>query len=78
MKLAITLRAADIDTMHVLDVPLHAPLQPVKVDPADAMADSVTRVPALNWALHRLPQLMPEGLDTTVPLPVPALVTLST
>lgn len=76
MKLATTLRAADIDTKHVPDVPLHAPLQPEKVEPAEAMADRVTVVPDAKEALQVLPQLMPDGLDVTVPLPVPALETL--
>lgn len=45
LKLAVTLRAAVIETMQVLEVPLHAPFQPVKVDPVEAIADSVTVVP---------------------------------
>src|SRR3984957_16340247 len=58
-------------------VPVHAPLQPVKVDPAAALAVSVTTVPLLKLALQVVPQLIPVGLLVTVPVPVPALVTLN-
>ena len=58
-----------------LPVPLHAPLQPVKVDPVAAVAVSVTLVPAVTVVLQVLPQVMPLGLEVTVPVPVPLLVT---
>ena len=44
---AVTERAADIDTVHDVAVPLHAPLQPPNVDPLAAEALSVTEVPLL-------------------------------
>ena len=38
---------------------------------------SVTDEPPPKAKAHVAPQLMPDGLLTTVPLPVPALVTVS-
>lgn len=45
LKLAVTFFAASIVTVHVLDVPLHAPLHPPNVLLAPAVAVSVTVVP---------------------------------
>ena len=58
-----------------LPVPLHAPPHPVKVDPVVAVAVRVTLVPEVTVALQVLPQVIPAGLEVTVPVPVPALVT---
>ena len=44
LKVAVTARAAVIDTVQA-PVPVHAPLQPVNVEPLAAAADSVTDVP---------------------------------
>jgi len=76
LKVAVTARAADIDTVQA-PVPVHAPLQPVNVEPLAAAADSVTDVPLAKFALQVDPQLTPAGVDVTVPVPVPAFVTLS-
>jgi hypothetical protein len=57
-------------------VPVHAPLQPAKVDPAAAVAVRVTTVPLLKFALQVPGQLMPAGLLLTEPVPVPAGVTV--
>jgi hypothetical protein len=61
-------------------VPAHPPpLQPAKTDPVDAVAVNVTVLPVGNEALAELqpvPQLMPDGLLVTVPVPVPALFTV--
>ena len=46
VKVAVADCAALIVTTHV-PVPLHAPLQPAKVDPAAGVAVSVTAVPAV-------------------------------
>ena len=65
-----------MDTTQEL-VPVHAPLQLVKVEPAFGEADKATEVPAGKDALQVLPQLIPAGVLVTVPLPVPALDTVS-
>jgi hypothetical protein len=62
--------------MHV-PVPLHAPLQPVKVEPDSGMTCRVTTVPVLKLALHVEPQLIPAGFEARMPAPAPFLVTLS-
>lgn len=77
LKLAVTFLAASIDTVHVVDVPLHAPAQPPNVLLAPGVAASVTRVPVVNGAEHVEPQLMPAGLDVTAPVPLPVVVTPS-
>ena len=46
LKVAVTLRAAVIDTVHV-PVPVHAPFQPANVEPLAAAAVSVTDAPLL-------------------------------
>jgi hypothetical protein len=53
------------------------PLQPVKVEPAAGAAVRVTTVPVVKEVEHVAPQEMPAGALVTVPLPAPALVTLS-
>jgi hypothetical protein len=69
-------------TVVQVPVPLHPPpLQPAKTDPNASVAVSVTVLPVGNEALAALqppPQLIPDGLLVTVPVPVPALVTVST
>ena len=75
-KVAVTLRACVILTVHG-PVPLHpAPLQPVNVEPLAAVAVRVTLVPEVKAALQVPGQLIPAGLEVTVPLPVPAFVTV--
>jgi hypothetical protein len=60
-------------------VPLHPPpLHPAKVEFAPAVAVSVTDVPELKFAWQVCPQLMPEGLLVTLPVPVPLKLTVST
>ncbi len=61
---------------HVAE-PVQAPVQPANVDPALAVAVSVTGLPPVNIALHVVPQLMPAGLLVITPEPVPAVTTLS-
>jgi hypothetical protein len=65
-----------IGTVHV-PVPLQAPLQPVNVEPAAAVAVSVTTAPSLNDAEHVAPQSIPVGVLVTEPDPPPLLVAVS-
>src|SRR5437899_2858783 len=57
-------------------VPVQAPLQPVNVEPASAVAVSVTVVPCENEAEQVAPQSIPVGELVTVPEPVPDFVTV--
>jgi hypothetical protein len=56
-------------------VPLHAPLQPVKVEPVAGVAVSVICVPATTDTEHVAPQAIPAGELATSPVPVPLFVT---
>jgi len=76
VNVAVTEVAAVGVTAHV-PVPLQAPDQLANVELAPGVAVSVTAVPLAKPKLHVLGQLMPEGLLVTVPLPVPALCTVS-
>jgi hypothetical protein len=77
VKAAVTPTAAVIVVVQV-PVPVQPPpVQPVKVDPVAGVAVSVTAWLKLKSALHVAPQLMPAGLDVTVPAPVPAFVTVN-
>src|SRR5437667_5342956 len=76
VKVAATEVAALTVTVQV-PVPAHPPpLQPANVEPVAAAAVKVTAVPLVYEAEHVAPQLMPPELLVTVPLPVPALVTV--
>src|SRR5687767_5816309 len=75
VKVAVTAFGASMVTWQAPD-PEHAPLQPAKVDPAAGEAVRLTTVPAGKLALHVGPQSMPAGEEVTVPLPLPAFVTV--
>jgi len=77
VKVAVTLRAADMETVHVPVPAQPAPLQPENVEPEVGVAVSVTDWLESYEAEHVEPQLMPAGLEETVPEPVPALLTVS-
>jgi hypothetical protein len=58
-------------------VPVHAPLQPVNVDVPSGVAVSVTTVPTVKVVEQVPPQLMPAGLEVTVPAPLPDFAMLN-
>ncbi len=70
LNIAMTLRDELMVTWQ-FPVPLHAPDQPANTDPKDGLAFSVTLVFAAKVSEQSKPQLMPDGLDVTVPLPIP-------
>src|ERR1700733_9075457 len=65
---AVTLSAALMVTTQ-LPAPLHAPLQPLKTQPLAGVSLSVTWAPLAKLALQVEPQLIPDGVLATVPLP---------
>ena len=74
LKVAVIVPLVLIAKVHVMLVPEHSPpLQPANALPALGAAVSVTLVPFAKVAAHVPPQLMPVGLDVTVPVPVPFL-----
>jgi hypothetical protein len=75
LKVAVTLRAADMVTTQVV-MPLQAPDQPAKTEPGLGAAVSVTALPDAKSAVQDEPQEMPAGTLVTGPLPAPALPTL--
>src|SRR6266704_739182 len=77
VKVAVTVVAAETVTTHDPVPEQPPPLQPLKVEPAAGAAVSVTAVPLVKLAAQVAPQVMPAGELVTVPLPVPALVTVS-
>src|SRR6266516_3012940 len=74
-NLAVAVRSPLMIRLHV-PVPEQLPDQPVKLEPAAAVAVRVTGT-AANGAEQVEPQLIPAGLEVTVPAPEPALVTVS-
>src|SRR3989475_13212295 len=73
---AVTVVPAETVTTHVPVPEQPPPLQPVKAEPAAGVAVNVTTVPLVKLAEHVAPQLIPAGALGTVPLPVPAGVTV--
>src|SRR5580765_6700546 len=76
-KVALTERFALIVTVHVPLPVQPLPLQPEKAEPVAALAVSVTELPFANGAEQVAPQLIPAGLDVTVPVPLPAVAIVS-
>ena len=75
LNVAVTLRSAVIETLHVGVVPLQAPLQPPNTEPAAGLAVSAALVPAGKSSTQSFGQAMPG--PETLPLPPPARVTVS-
>ena len=76
LNVAVTDVSAVRVRLHV-PVPVQAPDQPVNVEPVLGVAVSATAVPLAKLALQVAPQLMPDGLLVTVPVPVPLPCTVS-
>ena len=77
LNVAVTVRAAFMDTVQVAPAEVSHPVHPVNVDPDAALAVNVTVAPLTYGSEQSAPQLMPAGLDATVPVPTSALVTPS-
>src|SRR5438552_7133244 len=76
-KVAMTEASAVMVTTHGV-VPLHPPpLQPTNAEPSPGDAVSVTTVPLTKVSVQLVSHEMPAGLLTTVPPPVPVIVTVS-
>jgi hypothetical protein len=82
-KLFVVLNVAVTDVAAVtvttqVPVPEHPlPVQPANVEPSAAAAVSVTAVPLAKFAEQVVGQLIPAGALVTVPVPVPAGLTVS-
>src|SRR5213076_2587955 len=76
LNVAVTVVAALKVTVQVPVPEQPPPLQPVKIEPAAGVALRVITVPLAKLAVHVAPQLIPAGALVTVPLPVPAGVTV--
>jgi len=77
LNVAVTAVAAVTVTTQV-PVPEHPPpVQPANVEPSAADAVSVTAVPLAKLAEHVVGQLIPAGALVTVPVPVPASLTVT-
>ena len=78
LKIAVTFSLALSVTTQVGPLPQLPPVQPANDELAAAVAVRVTRVLGSKLALQVCPQLMPEGLLVTPPLPVPPRATVRT
>ena len=74
----VAVKARGPDRLSVQLMPVQpGSLHPARVEPAAAVAVSVTGTPVLNSALHVPGQLMPAGDETIDPPPEPASATLN-
>lgn len=70
MNVAATELFALTLTVHVVALPVHPPLHPVKEDPAAGVSVSVTCTPASKLDVQFCGQLIPVGALVIVPEPV--------
>jgi hypothetical protein len=77
LKLAVTDFDASNVTVHVIAVPVHAPLQPVKVAPPVGVAVRVAVDPATWFGLLQVVAPPPQLIPPPVTVPFPATATLS-
>jgi hypothetical protein len=76
LNVAVTDTAPFTGTIQVL-VPLQPPPdQPANIDPLEGVAVRVTWMPEVKLASQVAPQLIPVGLEVTVPVPLPVFVTV--
>jgi hypothetical protein len=75
-KVAVTFFTASIVTVQV-PVPVQAPAQPIKLEPAEDVAVKVTLAPCKKLEVQVAPQSTPAGLLEMLPVPVPDFVIVS-
>src|SRR5947209_7014194 len=71
LNTAFTVESAVGVNVQVVVLLTQPPLKPPKLDPELGVAVRVIAVPSGKLAEQDVPQLIPAGLETTVPLPVP-------
>jgi hypothetical protein len=76
LNVAVTLLFELIVIVVVVLVPVASPDHPPNVEDESGVAVNVTLVPDENWYEHVDPQLIPDGDDEIVPVPVPDFVTV--
>ena len=76
-NVATQLRFVETTILVLAAVPVQLPDQPENVEPVAATAVSTTDVFATTAIEHVVPQLMPEGAEVIVPLPLPARLAAS-
>jgi hypothetical protein len=78
VKTAVSVVGDPMPKVHGPVLPEHwPPLQPANCDPAAGVAVRVIEAPVAKLATQLEPQSMPAGDDVTVPVPVPAVATVS-
>ena len=77
MNLAVTVLPSRIVTVQVIPDTVSQPVQPEKIDRKAGLAVRVTTAPLLKVAEQVAPQLIPAGLEVTVPPRMPVFVTVN-